>query len=55
MKFGIVVFPGTNCDRDSYHVLKDILRQKVRYIWHKETDLAGVDCVILPGGFSYGD
>ncbi|MBI2981464.1 MAG: phosphoribosylformylglycinamidine synthase subunit PurQ [Deltaproteobacteria bacterium] len=55
MKFGVVVFPGSNCDRDAFHVLKDILRQPVRYLWHKETDLRGVDCVILPGGFSYGD
>ncbi|MBI4197434.1 MAG: phosphoribosylformylglycinamidine synthase subunit PurQ [Deltaproteobacteria bacterium] len=55
MNFGIVLFPGTNCDRDTFHVLKNILRQKVRYLWHKETDLSGVDCIILPGGFSYGD
>ncbi|MBI2083331.1 MAG: phosphoribosylformylglycinamidine synthase subunit PurQ [Deltaproteobacteria bacterium] len=55
MKFGVVVFPGSNCDRDAFHVLKDLLKQPVRYLWHKETDLRGVDCVILPGGFSYGD
>ncbi len=54
MKFGIIVFPGSNCDRDAYRVLRN-LRQSVCYLWHKETDLKGVDCVILPGGFSYGD
>jgi len=55
MKFGVVVFPGSNCDRDCYYVIKDILRKPVSYIWHKETDLNGFDCVILPGGFSHGD
>lgn len=55
MKFGIVVFPGTNCDRDSFYVLKNILRQKVRTLWHKETSIGDLDCIILPGGFSYGD
>lgn len=55
MKFGIIVFPGTWSDRDCYYALKDILRQKVDYIWHKETNLYGYDCIILPGGFSYGD
>jgi len=55
VKFGIVIFPGTWSDRDCYYALSDVLRQKVGYIWHKETDLSGYDCVILPGGFSYGD
>ena len=55
MKFGIVVFPGTWSDRDCYYSLNDILKQKVDYIWHKQTDLACYDCIILPGGFSYGD
>jgi len=55
MNFGIVVFPGTNCDRDCYYVIKDILNQPVRFIWHRENDLKGIDCVVLPGGFSYGD
>lgn len=55
MNFGIVVFPGTNCDRDCYYVIKDILNQPVRFIWHREYDLKGIDCVVLPGGFSYGD
>lgn len=54
-KFGVVVFPGSNCDHDAYHVLKEIFRQDVRFLWHKETSLQGVDAVILPGGFSYGD
>ncbi|MBN2097114.1 MAG: phosphoribosylformylglycinamidine synthase subunit PurQ [Candidatus Omnitrophica bacterium] len=55
MKFGVVVFPGSNCDMDCFHVVKNVLRQPVKYIWHKETTLDGVDCVIIPGGFSYGD
>lgn len=54
-KFGVVVFPGSNCDHDAYSVLKDIFRQDVQYLWHKESDLKGVDVVVLPGGFSYGD
>jgi phosphoribosylformylglycinamidine synthase I len=55
MKFGIIIFPGTWSDRDCYYALSDILKQKVNYIWHKETDLSEYDCVVLPGGFSYGD
>src|SRR5262245_592991 len=55
MRFGIVVFPGSNCDHDCYHVLKHVLQQDVRFIWHKEHDLSNLDVVILPGGFSYGD
>ena len=55
MKFGVVVFPGSNCDYDAYKVLKDVLHQKVEYLWHKDTSLKKSDCVILPGGFSYGD
>ena len=55
MKFGIVVFPGTWSDRDCYYALSDVLNQEVGYIWHKDTDLSGYDCIILPGGFSYGD
>jgi len=54
-KFGIVVFPGSNCDHDAYYVCKKILRQDAVFLWHKEADLRGVDVVILPGGFSYGD
>ena len=55
MKFGIVVFPGTWSDGDCYHVTKSVLGQDSRYIWHTDTDLSDLDCVVLPGGFSYGD
>lgn len=53
--FGVVVFPGTWSDRDCFYAVHDQLHQEARYIWHKERDLSGLDCVILPGGFSYGD
>ncbi|MCE5315224.1 MAG: phosphoribosylformylglycinamidine synthase subunit PurQ [Armatimonadota bacterium] len=55
MKFGVVIFPGSNCDQDAYFAVRDVLKQPVEYIWHQETDLKGFDCIILPGGFSYGD
>jgi phosphoribosylformylglycinamidine synthase I len=55
MKFGIIQFPGSNCDHDVFRVLSIVLGQEVRYIWHKDTRLGEVDCVVLPGGFSYGD
>jgi phosphoribosylformylglycinamidine synthase subunit PurQ / glutaminase len=55
MKFGVVVFPGSNCDHDAYHVLGHLEHQDVRFLWHKDQSLQGVDAVILPGGFSYGD
>ena len=55
MKFGVVVFPGSNCDQDCFYVIKDVLKQPVKYIWHKDTGLDSLDCVVLPGGFSYGD
>jgi len=58
MKFGIVVFPGSNCDRDMYDALKHELKQDVTMLWHKDRDLSHFnteDCIILPGGFSYGD
>lgn len=55
MKFGVVVFPGSNCDYDTYYVLKEVLNQPTFFLWHKDHDLKGVDCVVLPGGFSYGD
>lgn len=55
MKFGIIVFPGSNCDHDCYHAVKHVFNQEAEYIWHKETSLKGFDCIILPGGFSYGD
>ena len=54
MKFGVVIFPGSNCDMDMIHVIKNVLHKVVK-LWHKNTDLQEVDCVILPGGFSYGD
>lgn len=55
MKFGVVTFPGSNCDQDMIYVLSDLLQQEVVSLWHKDTELKGVDMVILPGGFSYGD
>ena len=58
MKFGVVVFPGSNCDDDMMHVLGNVLQQEVVKLWHKETSLDGFttnDCIVLPGGFSYGD
>src|SRR5690606_31267825 len=55
MKFGIVTFPGSNCDYDAYHAVVDALGEQATYLWHKDHDLQGVDVVLLPGGFSYGD
>ena len=55
MKFGVIVFPGSNCDHDAYHVISKHVGQPVDFIWHRQTDLSGFDAVILPGGFSYGD
>ncbi len=55
MKFGVVVFPGSNCDMDMIYILEKIMKQNVVKLWHKDTDLQEVDFVILPGGFSYGD
>jgi phosphoribosylformylglycinamidine synthase I len=55
MKFGIVVFPGSNCDEDAYHAIVDVLGAEAVYLWHKAHDLEGVDVVLLPGGFAYGD
>lgn len=55
MKFGVVVFPGSNCDRDSAYVTRDILNQRTRMIWHQDTDISDLDAIIVPGGFSYGD
>jgi phosphoribosylformylglycinamidine synthase len=52
---GVVVFPGSNCDHDTYHVVKHVLGQEARFVWHKDPELFGLDAVILPGGFSYGD
>jgi phosphoribosylformylglycinamidine synthase subunit PurQ / glutaminase len=55
LKFGVVVFPGSNCDHDTFFALNDILRQNTVYLWHKDRDLQAVDCIVLPGGFAYGD
>ena len=55
IKFGVVVFPGSNCDHDAYHVCKKILHQDAEFLWHKEADVKDADVIILPGGFSYGD
>ena len=55
MKFGVIVFPGSNCDRDAAYVLRDLLDQPTKMIWHEDSDLSDVDTVVVPGGFSYGD
>lgn len=55
MKFAVVVFPGSNCDHDAYHVAKHVFGQQADFVWHKDADLKGADVVILPGGFSHGD
>lgn len=55
MKFGVVVFPGSNCDYDTFNVLQDVFRMETVFLWHKDHDIKDVDCIILPGGFSYGD
>ena len=55
MKAAVVVFPGSNCDEDCFHVLRNVARADVQYFWHKERNLPKVDLVVLPGGFSYGD
>ncbi len=55
MRFGVVQFPGSNCDSDAFHVLKDVMKKDTVWLWHKDHDLKEVDCVVLPGGFSYGD
>jgi phosphoribosylformylglycinamidine synthase subunit PurQ / glutaminase len=55
MKFGVVVFPGSNCDEDAFHASRDVFGQEAQYLWHKDADLKGSDVVILPGGFAHGD
>jgi phosphoribosylformylglycinamidine synthase len=55
MKFGVVVFPGSNCDHDAYHAVGAVLGQPVDFIWHQSEDLRGIDAIVLPGGFAYGD
>jgi len=55
MKFGVLVFPGSNCDHDTFHVIAEVAHQPVTFLWHDSEDLAGVDAVLVPGGFAYGD
>src|SRR5450432_2055886 len=55
MRFGIVVFPGSNCDEDAFHAAREVFGQEAEYLWHKDADLKGADAVILPGGFAHGD
>ena len=55
MRWAVIQFPGSNCDQDVFHVLKNVLAQEVKYIWHKDSSLNGADVVVVPGGFSYGD
>ena len=55
MKFGVLVFPGSNCDHDTFHVISEVAHQPVTFLWHDSDDLAGVDAVLVPGGFAYGD
>src|SRR5450756_57107 len=55
MKFAVILFPGSNCEIDCVHVIKEVLQEPVTTVWHKDTDLSEFDAVILPGGFSYGD
>ena len=55
MKFGVIIFPGSNCDHDAYYVLSQVAKQPVTFLWHESHDLQNVDAVIVPGGFAYGD
>jgi phosphoribosylformylglycinamidine synthase subunit PurQ / glutaminase len=55
LRYGVVVFPGSNCDRDAVHVLQHVIRQPAHLVWHEATDLSAYDCIVLPGGFAYGD
>ncbi len=55
MKFGVVTFPGSNCDQDMIYILRDVMKQEVVHLWHKDSDLQGSDMIVLPGGFSFGD
>lgn len=55
MKFGVVIFPGSNCEQDCYYAIRSLLEQPVEYIWHQDTSVKGFDAVVLPGGFAYGD
>jgi phosphoribosylformylglycinamidine synthase len=55
LRFAVIVFPGTNCDRDTHHVLTSVLKQEADLVWHQETELSRYDCLVLPGGFAHGD
>jgi phosphoribosylformylglycinamidine synthase subunit PurQ / glutaminase len=55
MKFGVLIFPGSNCEHDTYHAVSKVLGQPARFIWHQSSDLSGCDAILVPGGFSYGD
>ena len=55
MKFGVVIFPGSNCDHDCYYAIESVVGKPVEFIWHQDTSVKGFDAVILPGGFAYGD
>jgi phosphoribosylformylglycinamidine synthase I len=55
MKFGVLVFPGSNCDHDTYHVISRVVRQPVTLLWHESSDLENCDAILVPGGFAYGD
>ena len=55
MKFAVCVFPGSNCDYDTYYVIRDVLEKEVEFVYHEEKDLSRYDCIVLPGGFSFGD
>jgi phosphoribosylformylglycinamidine synthase len=54
-KIGVIVFPGSNCDHDAYHAMKHVMDAETTFLWHKDSDLSGIDLLIVPGGFSYGD
>lgn len=54
-KFGVIVFPGSNCDHDAYHAMAHIMNAETQFLWHKDTDLSDIDFLLIPGGFSYGD
>jgi phosphoribosylformylglycinamidine synthase len=55
MKFGVLVFPGSNCDHDTYHVISSVVQQPVTFLWHESVDLQNCDAILVPGGFAYGD
>ena len=54
-KIGVIIFPGSNCDHDAYHAMKSVMGAETEFLWHKESDLSGIDLLLIPGGFSYGD